>query len=138
LRECVGPAGLELVELPAPEPAPDAVLVDVRAIGVTFPDLLMTTGQYQFRPDLPTVPACEVAGQVVRAPEGSGWSTGDRVAAFVWQGSFAEQAAIPLDSLVRVPDEVDFAATAAMVVNYHTVLSRSSGADGCSPERRCW
>jgi NADPH2:quinone reductase len=126
------------VELPAPEPAPDAVLVDVRAIGVTFPDLLMTTGQYQFRPDLPTVPGCEVASQVVRAPEGSGWSTGDRVAAFIWQGSFAEQAAIPLDSLVRVPDEVNFAATAAMVVNYHTVLSRSSGADGCSPERRCW
>jgi NADPH:quinone reductase len=138
LKEYVGPAGLELVELPAPEPAPDAVLVDVRAIGVTFPDLLMTTGQYQFRPDLPTVPGCEVASQVVRAPEGSGWSTGDRVAAFIWQGSFAEQAAIPLDSLVRVPDEVDFAATAAMVVNYHTVLSRSSGADGCSPERRCW
>jgi NADPH:quinone reductase len=98
------------------------VLVDVRAIGVNFPDLLMTKGQYQFRPDLPTVPGCEVAGQVVRAPEGSGRSTGDRVAAFAWQGSFAEQAAIPLDSLVRVPDEVDFAAAAAMVVNYHTVL----------------
>jgi NADPH2:quinone reductase len=109
------------VDLPAPEPAPDAVLVDVRAIGVNFPDLLMTNGQYQYRPDLPTVPGCEVAGQVALAPEGSGWSTGDRVAAFVWQGSFAEQAAIPLNSLVRVPDEVDFAAAAAMVVNYHTV-----------------
>lgn len=122
LKEYVGPAGLELVELPPPEPAADAVLVDVRAIGVNFPDLLMTKGQYQYRPDLPTVPGCEVAGQVVQAPDGSGWSTGDRVAAFVWQGSFAEQAAIPLNSLVRVPDEVDFAAAAAMVVNYHTVL----------------
>jgi NADPH2:quinone reductase len=121
LKEYVGPAGLELVDLPAPEPAPDAVLVAVRAIGVNFPDLLMTNGQYQYRPDLPTVPGCEVAGQVVLAPEGSGWSTGDRVAAFVWQGSFAEQAAIPLNALVRVPDEVDFAAAAAMVVNYHTV-----------------
>jgi NADPH:quinone reductase len=130
LKEYVGPAGLELVDLPAPEPAPDAVLVAVRAIGVNFPDLLMTNGQYQYRPDLPTVPGCEVAGQVVLAPEGSGWSTGDRVAAFVWQGSFAEQAAIPLNALVRVPDEVDFAAAAAMVVNYHTVhfaLSRRGG-----------
>ena len=122
LTEYIGPAGLELVELPAPEPAADAVLVDVRAIGVNFPDLLMTKGQYQYHPDLPTVPGCEVAGQVVRAPDGSGWSAGDRVAAFVWQGSFAEQAVIPLNSLVRVPDEVDFAAAAAMVVNYHTVL----------------
>jgi NADPH:quinone reductase len=137
LKEYVGPAGLELVELPAPEPAPDAVLVDVRAIGLNFPYLLMTTGQYQFRPDLPTVPGCEVAGQVVRAPEGSG-STGDRVAAFVWQGSFAEQAAIPLDSLVRVPDEVDFAAAAAMVVNYHTVLFALFRRGRCSAERRCW
>src|SRR5688500_8758179 len=70
LKEYVGPAGLELVELPAPEPADDAVLVDVRAIGVNFPDLLMTRGQYQFRPDLPTVPGCEVAGQVVRPGRG--------------------------------------------------------------------
>jgi NADPH2:quinone reductase len=122
LKEYVGPAGLELVELPPPEPAADAVLVDVRGIGVNFPDLLMTKGQYQFRPELPTVPGCEVAGEVVRAPEGSEWSSGDRVAAFVWQGSFAEQAVIPLNSLVRVPDGVDFAAAAAMVVNYHTVL----------------
>jgi NADPH:quinone reductase len=72
LKEYVGPAGLELVDLPPPEPAADAVRVDVRAIGVNFPDLLMTKGQYQYRPDLPTVPGCEVAGQVVRAPDGSG------------------------------------------------------------------
>jgi NADPH:quinone reductase len=122
LKDYVGPAGLELVELPAPEPAADEVLIGVRAIGVNFPDLLMTKGQYQYRPDLPTVPGCEVAGQVVRAPQGSEWSVGERVAAFVWQGSFAEQAAVPLNSLVRVPDDVDFAAAAAMVVNYHTVL----------------
>jgi NADPH2:quinone reductase len=121
LKDYVGPAGLELVELPTPEPAADEVLIDVRAIGVNFPDLLMTKGQYQYRPDLPTVPGCEVAGQVVRAPQGSEWSAGERVAAFVWHGSFAEQAAIPLNSLVRVPDEVDLAAAAAMVVNYHTV-----------------
>jgi NADPH:quinone reductase-like Zn-dependent oxidoreductase len=61
LKDHIGPAGLELVELPAPEPARDAVLVDVRAIGANSPDLLMTKGQYQYHPDLPTVPGCEVA-----------------------------------------------------------------------------
>ena len=48
LKEYVGPAGLELVELPAPEPAPDAVLVDVRAIGINSPDLLMIKGQFRY------------------------------------------------------------------------------------------
>lgn len=121
LKEYAGPAGLEPVDLPAPEPGPEEVLVDVRAIGVNFPDLLMTKGQYQYRPELPAVPGCEVAGEVVRAPEGSGWSPGDRVAAFVWSGGFAERAVLPLSSLVRVPDEVELEAAAAMVVNYHTV-----------------
>ena len=121
LTEYVGPGGLEQVELPTPEPGPEEVLVDVRAIGVNFPDLLMTKGQYQYRPELPTVPGCEVAGEVVRAPDGSGWSPGDRVAAFVWQGAFAEQAVLPLSSLVRVPESVDLSFAAAMVVNYHTV-----------------
>lgn len=121
LTEYVGPSGLELVDLPAPEPGLLDVLVDVRAIGVNFPDLLMTKGQYQYRPDLPAVPGCEVAGEVARAPEGSGWTAGERVAAFVWHGGFAEQAVLPLSSLVRVPDGLDLASAAAMVVNYHTV-----------------
>jgi NADPH:quinone reductase len=50
LKEYVGPAGLELVELPAPQPAPDTVLVDVRAIGVNFPDLLRTKGSTRSAP----------------------------------------------------------------------------------------
>lgn len=121
LKEYTGPAGLEPIDISAPEPGEGQVLVEVRAIGVNYPDLLMTKGQYQHRPDLPTVPGCEVAGRIVSAPDGSPWALGDRVAAFVWSGGFAEQAALPLSSLVRVPDEVDWASAAAMVVNYHTV-----------------
>lgn len=121
LKEYVGPAGLEPTDLPAPDPGELHVLIDVKAIGVNFPDLLMTKGLYQYRPELPTVPGCEVAGRVVRAPDGSQWKPGDRVAAFVWSGGFAEQAVLPLSSLVRVPDDVDWDSAAAMVVNYHTV-----------------
>jgi NADPH2:quinone reductase len=130
LKDYVGPTGLRLADRPAPEPRPDEVLIDVRAIGVNFPDLLMTQGKYQYRPDLPVVPGCEVAGEVVRAPQGSGWVPGDRVAAFVWHGAFAEQAVAPLNSLVPVPNEIDWASAAAMVVNYHTVhfaLARRGG-----------
>lgn len=121
LTEYAGPSALRAADVPSPEPGPDEVLVDVRAVGVNFPDLLMTQGRYQHRPALPVVPGCEVAGEVVRAPDGSGWAPGDRVAAFVWQGAYAERAVLPLHTLVRVPDEVDWASAAAMLVNHHTV-----------------
>lgn len=121
LTEYAGPSALRAADVPSPEPGPDEVLVDVRAVGVNFPDLLMTQGRYQHRPALPVVPGCEVAGEVVRAPDGSGWAPGDRVAAFVWQGAYAERAVLPLHALVRVPDEVDWASAAAMLVNHHTV-----------------
>lgn len=121
LTEYAGPSALRAADVPSPEPGPDEVLVDVRAVGVNFPDLLMTQGRYQHRPALPVVPGCEVAGEVVRAPDGSGWAPGDRMAAFVWQGAYAERAVLPLHTLVRVPDEVDWASAAAMLVNHHTV-----------------
>jgi NADPH2:quinone reductase len=130
LNEYVGPGGLVSVDVPVPEPGADGVLVEVRAIGVNFPDLLMTKGLYQHRPHLPTVPGCEVAGVVLRAPASSGWVAGDRVAGFVWEGGFAEKAVLALNSMIGVPDDVDFATAAATLVNYHTVhfaLARRGG-----------
>lgn len=121
LRAYDGPDGLVLTEVPAPTIDADHVLVDVEAIGVNFPDLLMTQGLYQLKPDLPVVPGCEIAGVVAAAPEGSGYEVGERVAAFVWQGGYAERVAVPLRSLARVPEGVDASFAAAMIVNYHTV-----------------
>lgn len=122
LRSYDGPSALELTEVAAPRPAGDELLVAVRAIGINFPDLLMTRGQYQFKPDLPTVPGCEIAGTVISAPAGSTWSPGDAVSAFVWQGAYAEQAVVPVDRAAPVPPSVTHTEAAAMIVNYHTVL----------------
>lgn len=114
-----GPGALELVEVPEPE-ADGQVLLEVEAIGINFPDLLITKGQYQHRPEPPFVPGCEIAGVVREAPEGSGWRAGDRAAAFVWDGGYAELAVVPLNALMRLPDAADAATGAGMVVNYHT------------------
>ncbi|NRI68702.1 NADPH:quinone oxidoreductase family protein [Rhodococcus sp. MS16] len=122
LRDYTGPDGLSRVDVELPLAAHGEIILRVHAIGVNFPDLLMIKGQYQHKPELPTIPGCEVAGTVINAPAGSGWKSGDRAAAFVWQGGYAEQVAVPLNSIVHVPDSVEFAAAAAMVVNYHTVL----------------
>ncbi len=121
LREFGGPENLELVELPAPVPSEDQVLVEVKAVGINFPDLLSVRGEYQYRPVPPFVPGCEIAGVVAEAPADSRWNTGDRVSGFVWEGGYAEYVAAPPGALARLPASATFADGAATVVNYHTV-----------------
>jgi len=120
LESYSGPAALTLQDLPEPTPADDELVLEVAAIGVNFPDLLMTRGQYQHRPDPPVTPGCEVAGTVVHAPAGSRWQVGDRAAAFVWDGGFAERVRVPTRSAAPVPDSLDLESAAAMIVNYQT------------------
>jgi len=128
IAELSGPdAALRWVELPEPEAvhplAPDgeeAVVVDVHAAGVSFPEVLQTRGQYQFRPPLPFVPGSEVGGVVRSAPAGSGLAPGDRVAAFTALGAFAETAVAPAFFTFKLPDALDFEQGAGLVLNYHT------------------
>src|SRR5215207_7499735 len=125
--ELTGPdSALRLVELPEPAPAHplsangDGVVIEVSAAGVSFPELLQTRGQYQFKPPLPFVPGSEVAGTVRSAPAGSGLRPGDRVAAFCALGGFAELAVAPEFFTFRLPDELDDEQGAGLVLNYHT------------------
>ena len=116
---------LALVELPEPEPSHlltpgEGVVIDVQAAGVSFPEVLQTRGEYQVKPPLPFVPGSEVAGTVRSAPDGAGLSAGDRVAAFCGLGAFAEVAVAPEFLTFRLPDSLDFAEGAGLVLNYHT------------------
>src|SRR5438094_477609 len=87
ITELSGPDGaLKLVDLPEPEPSHAmtpgrGVLVDVKAAGVSFPEVLQTRGEYQVKPPLPFVPGSETAGIVRSAPDGAAVREGDRVAA---------------------------------------------------------
>lgn len=115
-----GPSSVELTEVPTPEPGADQALIKVHAAGVSFPEVLQTRGRYQMKPPLPFTPGSEVAGEVVSAPEGSGFSPGDRVAAMVLLGGFAEYAVAPLTGLFPLPDRLSFAQGAALPLNYLT------------------
>jgi NADPH2:quinone reductase len=120
ITELSGPASaLALADVPEPEPG-DGVLVDVHAAGVSFPEVLQTRGDYQLKPPLPFVPGSEVAGVVRSAPAGSGLSPGDSVAAFCMLGGFAEVAVAPAFLTFALPDGLDFAQGAALILNYHT------------------
>jgi NADPH2:quinone reductase len=128
IAELTGPdRALRLVELAEPEPVHPlspageaAVLVEVSVAGVSFPEVLQTRGEYQFKPELPFVPGSEVAGVVRSAPAGSGLAPGDRVAAFCALGGFAEVAAAPAFFTFKLPDALDDAQGAGLVLNYHT------------------
>jgi NADPH2:quinone reductase len=115
-----GPASLRLGTLPAP--ADDAeVVIDVRAAGVTFPDLLLTWGRYQVKPTPPFTPGLEVAGTVGRAAPGTGLAPGDRVVAFTGHGGgYAEAVGVPAAHVVALPDSVGFVEGVGLMVNYQT------------------
>lgn len=119
LQSLDGPAGLRLVDLEVPA-NDDQVLIDVKASGVSFPELLYTYGRYQVRPELPFVPGVEVAGTVVRAPDGSGFAVGDRVCACSLFGGWAERAEAGVNLTFKLHPSFDFADGAALVMNYQT------------------
>lgn len=129
-QELCGPSGLIYTDVPDPAPAPGSVLVDVRAAGVCYPDLLLIGGQYQLKLEPPFIPGTEVAGVVRSAPAGSGFSPGDRVYGMTMLGGFAEQAAIPLVGALPTPPELDDAQAVSLLVNYVTMyfaLKRRAG-----------
>ncbi|HSN06719.1 MAG TPA: NADPH:quinone oxidoreductase family protein [Candidatus Angelobacter sp.] len=114
--ETTGPAGVRVNDLPEPVPAAGDVLVDVHAIGVSFPDLLLTRGQYQLRPDLPFTLGADCAGTVI----GGDLEPGRRVAAFLPHGAAAERVAVPASWVFPLPDRLTFAQGAALPLNYLT------------------
>jgi len=120
-QELTGPSGLVYTDVGDPVASPDSLLVDVRAAGVCFPDLLLISGQYQLKLDPPFIPGTEVAGVVRSAPEGSGFSVGDRVFGPVMLGGYAERAAIPVASVLRTPAELDDRQAVSLLVNYITM-----------------
>jgi len=98
-----------------------AVVIDVQAAGVCFPDLLMTRGEYQLKVPPPFVPGTEVAGVVRSAPPECAWCPGDRVGAFTMLGGFAERVAVPPTSVVATPGGLDAGEAAALLGNYYTM-----------------
>jgi NADPH2:quinone reductase len=113
-------AGCALAELPDPVRAPGQVLIGVRAASLNFPDLLMTEGKYQLKPDLPFVPGMEVAGDVIEADRDSGFAPGEAVVSATRLGGFAELVAVDARSVRPLPANLDFAAGASVGAAYNT------------------
>src|SRR5262245_65758720 len=88
--------GLELVEVAAPTPGPDDVLISVKATAVNYADALMTAGRYQTKPDLPFSPGLETAGIVAACgARVTRLKPGDRVMAILGYGGARRRAGAP-------------------------------------------
>jgi NADPH2:quinone reductase len=121
-KEGGGPERLEVADVQEPENTPGRLLVDVRACSVSFPDLLMTQGLYQYKPTMPFIPGSEVAGIVRQVGEGvTGFRTGDRVLGSASHvGGLAEIASLSADTAVALPDGVTFEEAAGLLYSYGT------------------
>ncbi len=115
------PDSLTLSETADPVPKPGEVVVDVRAAGVNFPDVLIIQNKYQFKPELPFAPGGEMAGIISAVGEGvTDRKVGDRVLGLTTYGSFAEKVALPAARSVPIPDGVGYDTAAAFLLTYAT------------------
>lgn len=120
-REWGEPRDLAMVEVADPTAGPGEVVIDVRAIGCNFFDILIVQGKYQVRPPLPFSPGAEIAG-VVRCvgPDVAEVAPGDRVFALLGWGGYASAALAPAATVVRMPPSMSFEHGAAFGIVYQT------------------
>src|SRR5947209_9059370 len=115
------PENLVIADVEPPKPGKGQVVLNVKACGVNFPDVLIIQGKYQFKPALPFSPGSEVSGVVKAVGEGvERVNVGDRVIAFTGWGGFAEEVVADARKLIPIPDSIDFSTAAAFTLVYGT------------------
>src|SRR4051812_25390785 len=118
-----GPSAVTVEEVPEPTaegPFGPQVLVETHAVGISFPDLLLSKGQYQLKPELPFTLGVDFAGVVRSAPADSGLAEGDRVAACLGHGGASDVVGLGADSVFPLPEKLSFEQGAALPMNYLT------------------
>jgi len=121
LRELGEPVErLHLEDDSPPEPGPGEIAVDVEAVGLAFPDVLMCRGEYQMpTPDVFT-PGGETCGTVAALGSGvDGPGVGERVV-FLGGGGLSERVTASADSVFACPDSLAPIKAAAIPLNYAT------------------
>ncbi len=117
VKQFGGPETLEVIEENTPMPQAGQVVIEVKASGVNFADILVREGLYPPGASAPARPGLEVAGVVSQRGAGvQGFQRGERVMAFVPSGGYASHAALNTANIYVLPDELDFAPATALLV----------------------
>jgi NADPH2:quinone reductase len=125
------PDTLSYEDVPDPIAGEGEVLIDIRAAGVNFPDVLIIQNLYQTKPPLPFAPGAELAGVVSAVGPGvSDRKVGDRVIGSSTWGAFAERIALPAARTLPMPETLDFEQASAFVLtygtSYHALIDRGA------------
>lgn len=113
------PDRLSIADIREPEPQAGEVVIGIEAAGLNFADVLILRGQYQQKPDLPFVPGCEVAGEILRLGKSVlGLAVGDRVVAQMVAGGFADQAVVEAARVFPIAAGLDSVTAAASLITY--------------------
>ncbi len=117
------PETLSLSDIEIPTPGPDHVLIQVKACGVNFPDILIIQDKYQFKPELPFAPGGEVSGIVAAVGDNvKHVRKGDHVFALTGWGGFAEYAMAEAHKCLPMPLGMDFVTGATTMYTCGTSL----------------
>lgn len=122
-REFAPYAGLKVEEVDDPVAGEGQVVVDVKAAGVNFPDILLVEGKYQMKPPLPFIPGGECAGVISSVGKGvTGFKEGDRVIAATMLNAFAEKVSAHASAIAPMPASMPFEEGAALITTYATTI----------------
>ena len=129
-REYGSPDDLVIEERDDPIAGRGEILVDIKAAGLNFPDVLLVGGQYQVKTPPPFIPGHEAAGIVAAVGEGvDRFAVGDRVIITPPTGAFAERCAVPEPLAMPIPEGLDFGQAAGFTItcstSYHAPVRRN-------------
>ena len=99
----------------------ESVIINVKSVGVNFPDGLLVQGKYQLKPETPFIPGMEVAGEIIRVGSSvKNFKIGDRVTALSQLSGYAEQAVVQEKKVFKIPPEMSFDDSCALLCAYGT------------------
>jgi NADPH:quinone reductase len=112
-----GPEVLTVVEAQTPSPTEGTLLVEIRAAGVNYADIIARSGFYPQVPKAPFPVGFEIAGVVKGIGKGvEGFKEGDSVAAITEGGGYATHAVIPAATAIPLPAGFDHGLAVAVLV----------------------
>src|SRR3979490_1412034 len=118
-----GPDDLVLADVPDPVAEAGQAVIAIKSAALNFFDLLMIQGKYQIKPPFPFSPAAEVASVIESVGAGvTSLKAGDRVVASCGHNGARGKIALPADSIVKIPDNLDFDRAAGIIIIYGTAL----------------
>jgi len=118
-----GAKSLVVETVPEPSAGSGQAIVRVEAVGLNFADTLITSGKYQWKPDLPFSPGAEIAGVIESlSVEHPGLAPGQRIMAYVNWGGARQKIAVDAGALIPIPDAVPMTVAAGLSVTYGTAM----------------